>query len=174
MGYYNLEDLRERYNESRSNKTSAVINNIRVDFRNIKRIDNYFRRVDDDSDEYETGVDDFESALSRFCYELQYKNIPFDRIHITGEPGIILKSSTHREILEDFIKKNYEKSKLASTVPKIEWSPVNSVHYINNLKISDILYNFVPLNFSSLLDLKYLNLMRIIYHTSHKKVKPFS
>ena len=104
--------------------------------------------MENSSSRYNTGAPQLERSIYNFCNELMSKNIPFDRIRATSEPGIVLTSSKHRKILEDFIKENYEKNHSVSILPKIKWEESDSVHYIKNLTINDVLYNYIPLNFT--------------------------
>lgn len=144
MGHYSVYDLRDNVKDDKRKKSGVVISNIDVDFRNLSRLSEL--KVPNEG--MNLDVYDFESTVRKFNDYIKNHSIPCDQIQVTGNPGIVITSQKHREILEDFLKNNYLKNKYSTSVPNIGWSATDSLHYISNITINDVLYDYVPLNFT--------------------------
>ena len=150
MGTNNIDRLRKTLADSKRDYSYVVIDNLKVDFRNLKRI-SHSDVVDYQNKKLNYLVYGFECCLKNLCDDLIKSNIPFDAISVTGEPGLIVGANKHQIMIEKFLKRNYENylnSVLKSISPSCKWTDEDTKNYISNLTIDDTLYNYVPFNFT--------------------------
>ena len=185
MGAFNIDRLRKTLADSKRDYSYVVIDNLKVDFRNLKRI-SHSDVVDYQNKKINNLVYCFECCLKNLCDNLIKSNIPFDAISVTGEPGLIVSASKHQEMLEEFMKKNYKDYFdfiLKTNSPDFKWTDEDTKNYISNLTIDDTLYNYVPFNFtfeplitvhdSPISPFKYLGIEKKIEDIKFSDIVPF-
>ncbi len=185
MGAYNIDELRTTLSDSKRDYSYVVIDNLKVDFKNLKRVA-HSDIVDYQNKKINNLLYDFEKELKKLCDDLISKNIPFDAIRATGYPGLIVSANKHQIMLEKFLKRNYENylnSVLKSISPFYGWTDEDTKNYIFNLTIDDTLYNYVPFNFtfeplitvhdSPISPFKYLGIEKKIEDIKFSDIVPF-
>ncbi len=152
MNLYNIQTLKSKLLHDKEKKSYVVIPNIGVDFRELENSDiDKFYAIGKYNESTNYSFDDFFIKLNQFCLDLSSRNIPFDSIHVSGQPGIIITSQKHREILEKYMKEQYDESirrPSESYRYPSKWNTGFAKSVISNLKIEDTLYNYVPLKLS--------------------------
>lgn len=152
MGSFNFGDLVTIMNHENDSYSYdfVLIKNFDVDFHNLEKLS--FERLREIKKCLASQqVQAFEDKLKEYCEKLRERCIPVDRIIARGKSGYILRASKYREILEYHLSNNadayFEANRMVSEYESID------INYtvrrkISNLQISDVLCNFVPVNFT--------------------------
>ncbi|MBP5684787.1 MAG: hypothetical protein J6X02_05990 [Bacilli bacterium] len=133
----------------------AIVPSVVSDLRNVAIINN-----DDVKNIYEFNeacsfnyyLNDLIEKIGECILSTKEKNFPIDGIRVSGDPGLIIKSQKHQELLKRFMEEVYSINYVYHDMdyPFANWNKCtkNWRNYsstpITNLKVEDLLYNYVP------------------------------
>ena len=154
--FYNIDDLNRKKREDKEDIKYVVVSDLSGELKDLERLDSrdlgkiHTRSREDD---YLTNV--FQDRLHD-CFELLLnKDLPFDGINVKGESGFLLSSIKHLEINQDFIDfyynhldEKYNEFRYDDNFSKKSNFKNFMRKRIKNLRITDLLYNYVPLKLS--------------------------
>ena len=145
MGIY---DVRKAVNEAKKENNYFVIDNLKVDLRNLKAVHKYpIGKIESNNYNYtyeDSIIPKFDGQLQKYCNYLCLNGVPFDSIEVISEAGLIISRAKYDDIIRDYMTENLKNGKEDK---KLDWSYFDSEKYINNLKIEDTL-EAIPINFT--------------------------
>jgi len=149
MGIYNFKTLSDKIINDNNLERYVIIHNLKdEDYTSLQRV----RKSEVLQYSDKNGVESFESRLNSFIYMLLERNIPFDRINIRGNAGVIINNKIHRLILEKYMQENiiaYRQNRFMKTLTSRDIKEI-AISVISNLIIEDrtddFFYDIVPIH----------------------------
>ena len=148
MNNRSIEGLRQKIRVDYATRDYVVINNLSANLDYLYRISNYdLNDIKNKSKQNLYLAESFTHKLDEFVSTLLERDIPLDGIEIKGSSGLVLDSRKHRELVDGFMRFHFS----SDDPDPSEYGSKDSLSTyirakIKNIKLSDTLYNLVPLN----------------------------